>query len=192
MLFLLSCSKSNNQIESNTKLNDELVSEVISMNNVSAQKLSYSLLNKNERFFIWRNHFKNIVESGILTGEQAIIVKEFSTLLTDDVFDEKQGINFLNQSHVVELLYQAKKVFSPELMQVTFNEINPVSKDEIIALELSNSSGGGDYCNCSSESNYCFGRNPSCRSNGCINTTAGCGTLFIYSCNGQCTSLIPE
>jgi len=45
--------------------------------------------------------------------------------------------------------------------------------------------GANPYCKCSSKIDYCSGFGK-CTSGGCDGVD-GCGTLFLYQCNGQCT-----
>lgn len=40
-------------------------------------------------------------------------------------------------------------------------------------------------CNCSTRSDWCTPSNVYCESTSC-STTSGCGTMFVYDCNGRC------
>lgn len=49
-------------------------------------------------------------------------------------------------------------------------------------------SGGESKCHCSTNSDWCSG-SVDCQSTDCDEDTHGCGTLFVYSCDGRCNGI---
>lgn len=41
-------------------------------------------------------------------------------------------------------------------------------------------------CNCSKESDWCFGQQYACKAGSCDEASDGCGTLFVHACDGRC------
>lgn len=51
-------------------------------------------------------------------------------------------------------------------------------------------SGGESKCNCSTDSDWCStSTSIDCQDADCEDSTHGCGTLFVYSCNGRCNGI---
>ncbi len=50
-------------------------------------------------------------------------------------------------------------------------------------------SGGESRCNCSTSSDWCSGSVDCQSTNDCDDNNHGCGTLFVYSCDGRCNGI---
>ena len=139
-----------------------------------ARRDAFRAMTDEQRSEILRYHlFKELNEREgrrELSGTQHAIIAQTILLVTAD-FVAHHGAGTIDTLNV-----QIKEKFTGKDAREIFAQIGgpePVARRNHVATD----------CSCSRESDYC---SLSCAGNGCTTSDYGCGTLWVYSCNGLC------
>ncbi|MEZ0538371.1 bacteriocin fulvocin C-related protein [Fibrella arboris] len=166
-------------------INQELVKEVAAISERQVQKIAFTqMLTAQEKTFLFRKRITEKLQVLSLTTEQ----KEHLTLLLTNMTPEMYDFNSAaGRKAIVSLSAwtdRARTVFDKETLYDIVGSLSPKA-----------GGGGGSStnkmaeppsvnCGCATSSSYCgdgYDCNyiPSCNAR-------GCGTLFVYTCNGVC------
>jgi len=204
LLFMASCSK-NSQKPASQQINSDLVSEVENLGaKVSAQKLSYQLLNPDEKLALWQNQLDYYLSSDLNESQK------------DALRTLKAGIKreMFTQTHITDKSYDAfaqawynsaTKVFAKNVLNTIVSQIHTkeFALDYVSAINAANSGASSQLvinsltpmnekpkaCTCSTGSDYCS-QFYQCSSTffKCESSSMGCGFMLLYSCDGTCVS----
>ncbi|MDI9364602.1 MAG: bacteriocin fulvocin C-related protein [Flavobacterium sp.] len=200
---ILSCTKSDSDIQ---KVDENAISSVMQLKTVAQIKNAYALLNSSEKVELWNRHFNYFTQSQNLSKDQTnFIISLKKQWLKNDLFDKSStrlvdfnlalpGIKYKAQqlfgvSDTYTLLFDLtafKNKYAKQTLGLKQNQnetIEVYSDEEEPIGEI----GGSNGCKCSRTDPYCSaGR---CDDNGCNTSNMGCGTLWLFSCNGVCKFL---
>jgi len=198
--LFISCKKANNTTFQ--KVNEDAIMTVMQLKTNSQIKNAYTLLNSNEKLELWNRHFEYFINSKDLTEEQISFITSFKTnWLKKDVF-EKTSKTFkkFNQelpnikynslvlfgvSDTYTLLFDLTAFKNKYLKQKIIGEQNRnTEKDAHNQNGQSGVFGPSNDCKCSKTDPYCSVGD--CIDNGCNQSSFGCGTLWLFACNGVC------
>ena|SRR2546421_11136 len=125
-------------------------------------------LTSQQKSAVWRYHLRRETKQHPeLTTEQVAIIQEAFTLATADEFEQRSSLE--------SLTIEIHEAFSGALAREIFAQLGNSVKNHHAVDELG--------CDCSRTSDYC---STSCFGNGCAVADYGCGTFWVYSCDGLC------
>lgn len=185
------------------------------MNSESDRKLAYSLLNKNEKYSIWKSKMENLLNDDLLFGvkvklndNQRSLISEFNEILKPSLFSDEDNDRkeYIKNIYVPNFISRAKDVFDDKyLIGMIFYEITVTSSEK-----LKNSSINYDYqslinsfnsraddfiisetkdCNCQKDSFFscAWGQHETyCKKKKCKDSLDGCGFAGWYECEQIC------
>jgi hypothetical protein len=190
------CTKSSAPTEA---VDEAALSAVMSSTNNNQLVHAYALLRPVEKLELWSRHIKYFIQSHNLSSEQSAFVMDFKNQwVIKNMFEENSTV--LNKFTVAlpQIKYKAQSLLGvPDAFALLIDLFSdrghymtsvasglttssPVHKD--VQGNPGGDPGGGD-CHCSQTDPYC--NTGTCRDNGCT-TGSGCGTLWLYKCNGVC------
>lgn len=185
------------EILSNGEVDESAISSVMSSKISDQFKVAYSLLKSSEKLELWNRHIKYFIKSHDLTPEQLLFVMEFKNQwLSEGLFEESSPeLNKFTKS-LPEIKYQAQSILGiPDafslLMDLQSDSIYYAKASTLNANSFKITSASNKItifgsCGCSQADSYCNAGN--CRSANCVEGR-GCGTLFLFTCNGICSLL---
>lgn len=116
------------------------------------------------------------------------ILHEIRSLVSSELYTE-DGSELINE--IEELVEDAAEYFTADELFCIFATLDNV--DECLSASSANQRSPQQFsmCTCSTVSDYCsFWKSGWwCANSECTATTRGCGTLFLYGCNGDCTNI---
>jgi len=197
-IFLFIACSENDDLQQENVVDQEEVINLKFIQNIETsigeeQKILYSLLNKNEKAFVWNSKIDRLLQSDKLSNRQRSIIVEVQSLLTSQLFDEENANRNI-------LLKDIERWFK--------NHVNDFSRDEIYnyfgtidnGILTSTKLGSskilsdsivisGASCNCSSDILDCgfFGDCDNTISSGCSEELEGCGVFDLFPCRGGCS-----
>lgn len=189
-----SCTKST---ETNDTIDEAALSAVMSSKDFNQLKIGYALLKPAEKLEVWNRHIEYFIQSRDLTSEQLAFVHDFKrTWLKGNLFEEN-SITLKNFTLALpKIKYKAQSLLGvPDAFSLLIDlpsdkgyygysaATNRVAPNGVRA----NNAPPDNDCHCSRTDSYCNAG--TCRDNGCKTSGAGCGTLFLFSCNGICSLL---
>lgn len=184
-ISLFSCSNSDEtQTDSQSK-----ISQVLSEKDETSQRLMYGLLSKEEKFHIWDDKIKKIINSNTLSQEQLILMNDLQNQITPNLFDDSKANDereIFKNIYVKNFLEKASVIFSHEFIYENFFVISsrPVVL-EIVPIE--DNGGSKPPCGCNIGSIWSCAMSHPCKStNKCTTTMEGCGFATMFECNGNC------
>jgi hypothetical protein len=148
------------------------VRAVLDMPAVQDRKLAYSLLNKEEKSVIWRTHISTEMSKVAMTEDQREVAEDAVSFISSADFDETE---LVDSKVFKDLQDRVREKFDVPTRIKIFGNLGPMPKTE----------GPPPNCSCATQSNYCS-PNKFCGSAQCTTTPSGCGTFWLYSCDGQC------
>lgn len=192
-----SCTKSITQTD---VVDETALSAVMASKDYNQLKVNYALLKPSEKLEIWNRHIEYFIQSHDLSSEQLAFVHDFKkSWLVRNIFEEN-SIALKNFTLALpQIKYKAQSLLGvPDAFSLLIDlpsdqgyygysattvqaKTNGVRTNDVTPPPPDND------CHCSRSDSYCNAR--SCRDNGCKSSSAGCGTLFLFSCNGVCSLL---
>jgi len=169
-------------------VNLELVKEVESISEKQIQKIVFTeMLSKEEKVFIFKKRITEQMQQLSLSSEQ----KDHLELLVANMTPEMYVNSPLGRKRVDFLsnwTAKGKALFGEEALRNIVASLTPLEAGKKQVAPLKTSPSTGTNCNCATSSSYCgdgYGCTyiPSCN-------IQGCGTLFVYTCNGSCDRII--
>ena len=173
-VLCLSCNKNEEFKENEIQLSRAAIKMLLKEPDIHAQRNMYNLLSINEKATVWQEKFDSVI-AGNLNQQQYEFVSKVRAMIRPELFDKS--------SSAFHLFDQQEKMLHEEAVRIfgktgAFNLLASVNKNQYPP-------GAGD-CDCSTKSDWC----PSSSIAGCVRldckTTTGCGTLWSYTCNGDC------
>jgi hypothetical protein len=201
IFFLSACSKSASDLND---VDESAISSVMSMPNESQMRVAYELLKPNEKLVIWKRHIDFFLNEKQMTFEQRNFVQEFrNRWLVLGLFNGDNEVLNKYLKELPKIKEQAQLILGipdayallvdlPSDRRFYKNVANKflikstMSTSESQVEEPIDSFGDND-CKCSKTDSYCNAGN--CRDNGCKTSSMGCGTLWLFTCNGVCSLL---
>jgi hypothetical protein len=177
VLGFCSCSKKNDVNQNdNFGINEVAINQVLQAKNPSEQKSMYKLLNQYEKTEIWKRKYKSILSSKDLSSEQRNFIIKIQNLITPDIFSPS--------------VLLSKKSFDDTEIKALAIKLFGVSDAHSLLTSIVSTPFIQQYatlssdCGCSKDSDWCSGALV-CQNAGCA-SSGGCGTFWVYSCNGNC------
>jgi hypothetical protein len=164
------------------------------------RKQGYRALSSSMKASVWAHHLrKMLVEHPEFTPEQVGLIKEYLSLLTPEFFQVESLTPewwISVDAPLQQLGKRAKAIFDAETTRTMFADLAGRSvelpSDSVFAQTTTLSwpikkkiVPDTPYCECSTASDFCLS-GWKCVQGGCYFTSAGCGTLWAYSCTGLC------
>lgn len=181
IILITSCSKNEiSQVVDSKKISTEAIQQVLSSDNVESQKAMYRALNKYEKNEIWSQKFIKFLATQKLSISQRTFLNNIISDLQPDLFEE---------GTVVRLAFNEKEMRTTAISLFGMNDAVSL----LTSLVISDVSNGNtfvepgpsaDECKCNRDHDWCA-TYMYCRKRVC-DTGTGCGTLFLYTCNGLC------
>lgn len=149
-------------------------SEIKDVNN---QKVVYSLLNESEKFKIWNDKLETVLKNEKFNSKQKKLIldlkKELKTVVFSD--DDNAYKAYFKNIFVKNYLIELQVSFSRNEIENIFYNINSSERVD----------SGENGCNCNKGS--LFGCGDSCIASTCKSGTSGCGFMWSWECNGNCS-----
>jgi len=121
LIILFNCTNENvspvNNIEN---ISEQKINTILNMSSESDRRLAYDLLNKNEKFSIWKNKMESLINENKLFGvtinlteEQLKLISELNNNLEPYLFSKEQNDKkeFYKNVYVPKFIEKAKLVF---------------------------------------------------------------------------------
>lgn len=193
ILLITSCDKSN--LENDLPQDQTNINAVLALKNENAQKLAFTtILNPSEKLTLWKNKIEKDLNENNFSYNQKKIIKEMLSLLKINIFnnDKASLITYRNQ----EIIWRNKalKVFTEQELKSLFSSLNSYKSNtsnftiQSIKTNEIKTMAAGD-CVCNRVSDYCSSAEGDCVSSRCESQSGGCGTFFLYDCNGYCSNM---
>ena len=136
---------------------------------------------------LWRRHLEAYLDArSELTPRQTALVRELMSLASPGFFAKVSDAT--RRYEAVEdleaLVARTAQLFSTSERGTIFAEFGPPEAVTHARRPGLSAADFGD-CNCSVDSDYC-GSGSHCVRTGCPVTRLGCGTLWLYDCDGEC------
>ena len=213
VLFLSSCSKDRESkvtttavaTTTTTSIDQGLISEVESANDLFVQKLSFRLLNSAEKVMLWQKQLSYYANTNLNPAQktQLLLLADYISK-SPRIFDAGNDHSKLEQFSN-SWLATAKTLFPETLLNNIVSKIHTEQSckslvDSFNNLPIRNSHAltttsvtntdkpeVDNTCSCSTESDYCD-TYTQCGNGICVYTVGGgCGFLLTYNCDGKCT-----
>lgn len=127
-------------------------------------------ISNEQRSGLWRHQLRLALQRPLNTAQREIVERVIA-LATPDYFAQHQGDAVLDVDiHNSFTGDDAREIFAQ------------LGGPEVITRRHH----AAKACECSQESDYCA---LDCTGNGCSLSSYGCGTLWVYACNGLCRSV---
>jgi hypothetical protein len=147
---------------------------------MESQRVIFASKTPTEKSEIWKDKLYNNIKNSSFTKEQLNVLLELYQVITPELFmpnsKERIAFNDFNKKWMVK----ARSLFPYFVIKGIVTNLND---DNII-------DGPGNpnqNCNCSIESDWCSSSwKCSYPPDGCNSRALGCGTLWLYSCDGRC------
>ena len=191
-----SCVKT---LQTQSEIDEDALIAVMSFNDVSQMKNAYELLKPIEKLELWSRHIRFFIQSRDLTEEQKVFVLKFKEdWLKKELFENNSpSLNNFN-SALPKIKQNAQSILGvPDAYALLidlqayshFYRKNIISENytsnfPVNSLKVKDNTDQGSSCSCSTEDSYCNAG--TCRNRGCASSKRGCGTLFLYPCDGIC------
>ncbi len=194
-LLNYSCKKLDGKME---QVDEDAISNVLKIKSIQQMKNSYALLNSDEKLESWNRHFESFISSNDLTKDQLKFISNFKKQwLQKELFDktskriQKFNLEVPKIKHDAILLFGVKDTYllffdlrlhKKNSATLLYSRVGDLDVDIIDDDGVTTSD-----CKCSQSDPYCNVGN--CENNGCNSSNLGCGTLWLYSCDGVCKFL---
>lgn len=167
--------------------------------NAGDQKAAFLALSSNEKYLVWIQHLADFKKNIRLSDGQLNSINFVISQLSPSTFQENTAENIRFKSIEPDIHLRFRNLFGDALSKTILNSLQNIS---YLNLKKSVSSITPDValpvdCGCSTKSDYCSCPDnvapyhcPSCVAGGCNTSSAGCGTLWLYSCGGTCQGSI--
>lgn len=182
-ITLFSCKKNDSfqnelQNEGALKFESAALNEVVLAKSTQEQKQMYLALSAKEKLEIWIKKLQELLSSGKLNPEQKIFIENLLAMLTEELFEPGSEAQAAFNSETIK--QQGIELFGFDVAFAILGTLDPNEKK----LQIFSGASAED-CGCSTESDWCSG-DSKCSYLSCDGSLAGCGTLWLSSCNGLC------
>jgi len=189
LLLLVSCRKQSDPISSLNTASRKTDKNLLAKFPPQNQRLIYNLLTATEKSDLWAYHLVEGCAQINANKVQKQFIESLVSRFTADFFNQ----TILNEGYsIIKLSQEANKLFTKDEYVYLFFTLEANYK-----TFLTNYHREGDQeqdfgsldkskCGCSTKSDFCTGV-LHCAPADCITSSAGCGFLFFFSCNGICS-----
>jgi hypothetical protein len=174
--------KQESKKEAREKLGNELINQIYQMEDEEARKIAYSMLSNDDKLVYWLD----------LT-EFKINCFSFNASQRELLFSLREATVNSTMFNSVEL----QEIFRVEYLPRIARQIEEagISGDQMDKIFVSGSSTdiripGMNRMKCICNATSMFGCR-GCKSGGCIETSSGCGFVFWFRCDGDCSGMAP-
>jgi hypothetical protein len=190
--ILSSCSKSSTLSD---KVDEAALTAVMSSKDYGQLKVNYALLKPAEKMELWNRHIEYFINNRNLTSEQLSFVIDFKNKwVVKSLFEENSPILTDFTLALPQIKYKAQSLLGvPDAFSLLINVTSDKGyygyseSTNHVATNATRTTESSNDCSCSQTDSYC--NVGSCRDNGCTTSSLGCGTLFLFKCNGVCSLL---
>lgn len=172
IVLFSSCTKHEGHEKLSLNFKNPAINQVFMQENLQLQKIMYNSLSPNEKVELWSKKLDAVLDLRRFSKVQRKFIMEVKEILNPNLFEYGNINNFDDQ--IIK-----QKAF--ELFGVDESR-NILSSLSINNPELNFAQPTAD-CICSVESSWCG--NIACGYDFC-KEGSGCGTLFLYTCDGKC------
>lgn len=184
-LLSYSCKKLDDK---SNKVNEDAISTVANARTEGEMRNSYALLNSEEKLAIWDLHFESYVSEHNLTQDQLNFISNFrQQWLQIDLFDRTSDLFNNFNSQLPDIKHNAVTLFGVDDTYSLLFNLDLARRATQLQIALDDPGLSDNDCHCSKTDPYC--NVGSCVSNGCKESSWQCGTLWMFSCNGNCKFL---
>lgn len=201
VIFLFSCDKTFDDYQQlkTESVNTNVINQLLSLKNEENQRVAFNNLNESERLFLWKTRFENYLNNNVVTDEQGKFLKNIIATLPQNVFSSKAKTDNAVISKMDQLRIDFINMFGHKIAKLLLTHISDKHETTETVGNDKGEIGPNTMmpdCSCSSVSDWCDCSHPMqcyyCGSAFCSNTEYGCGTFWMYRCNGQCRQMYPQ
>ena len=161
-----------------------IVRQDIIIYDVQMQKEIFRRLPAERKSFVWREKFQSFQNSRNLSNKQVTFVESLIEITSPAFFD--RAIDETLNKELKKLITEGLNYFDDRKLLLIMTELG----DEI-SIKTSRAIGGGFNvsCECSLASDWCdfLGSSRSKCGGDCVSVSSGgCGTFWVYDCDGRC------
>jgi hypothetical protein len=162
-----------------SRVNQSKIDNVKSLQGES-QRLAYGMLNSSEKYFVWDQHLRDILNEVTLTQQQTALIHELKNLNSETLFrSTNANAQELTSNIIGSWLPKAEGHFSKDQIQIIAYKIHPNPKVTFYSQI--------PPCGCHQDSAYSCGMFEYCKGGQLCNPADdGCGFFWLQSCNGMC------
>jgi hypothetical protein len=181
--LMFSCTK-----ENSTTVNIEKVNEVlVSKKDPSNKSALFSILNENEKAYLWKTHLEKFLLVSSLNESQKDLLQEAIAFLTPSIFLKSNSEKLTGE--LAELEFKARRTFSTRNYYIIFElwDSSPDQIDKEISSLPAPGDLGGCYCRSDGWCHLYTGSDlAGCLWNICTPSSGGCGLFGWHDCKGRC------
>jgi len=204
LLMFSSCTQTNDLFENKMNIsNNELFSKVVSLNDLTEQKLVFRTLSSFEKFMFWKAKFNLLIDNNEFNVKQLNFINQFINLLSENKFEkgsneyevfknyelaeiEKKGSELFNKEQLYYIFYSFE---NPENLNENKIKYRIKKKNKLQASKVI------PECDCTTTCRRITGVSlfgisweiGKCDTGpGCVDDGWGCGALGLWGCNGGC------
>lgn len=173
-------------VQNSNRLNDVSWAEIKNVQSIEVRRKMFNSLTENAKARVWKEKLDALVARPQYNAQQKEYFQKIKNVISEELYND----DFLNENNpahaiIADLRQEGTSIFPIGLLFKIIGDIGDVPGGIIGGGNV-----GGDSCSCSTSSDWCgaFGDPVSfCDPNACnLSTRRGCGTLFLYSCKGDC------
>ncbi|MEO7311173.1 MAG: bacteriocin fulvocin C-related protein [Chitinophagaceae bacterium] len=199
-LALVSCRKNSDSVE----FTSGKLKEILTMDNVMAQRSAYTMLTPDEKAVIWKMHLSDQLKKYNGHKEKQNYINSVIGLVRRNMFDPREKQQF--EGYFAECRYIANQLFTQVENYFLFYSLgidnSPIERNSDVAMNSIHTigdsailNGSGKSCSCNAgQINTCTQRFLGgfiycAKNNICIMSTSGCGWFWVNECNGECKTV---
>ncbi|WP_343319988.1 bacteriocin fulvocin C-related protein [Sphingobacterium multivorum] len=189
ILFLGSCSKESQSIQTTDESNSNLTKAMMSLKTSDARKASFAdQLSNEEKISFVENRLNSVILELELDENQIHLINELKPFLKPELYIRGSKLNQDAIEFTIRWGERAIKLFSKEQLAYifsfkTFDEFKQAATNVNIK---STTRAGVEDCDCSTQSDWCSA-GTECGGPACGFQSYACGTLYLWHCDGLCT-----
>jgi len=182
MPLFISCTKEKSVDKTPNQI--EAIKQVLSIQDISQQRVAYALLSVNQKKDIWLDRLNKIIKTNNLSDKQILFLKQEIDNLSPEMFIQNsiENIEF-KESVKKRIKNEAISLFGFSNAQLYFTTLTSIDSNK--ENHFTTTSLQPSDCECSTSSDFC-NSSYKCKVIGCTQIS-GCGFLWQYTCNGWCT-----
>ncbi len=141
----------------------------------TTQRLIFSSTSNYNKFKIVKEKYNQLIIHGNFNSGQFKLVQDVFDFVTPELYE---GLTQTNHIAVQEFKIRAQEIFNDGETYMILADLDNIYVGA--AAEI-------DACGCSTDSDWCdFPVVAGGCTGGCNYSSSGCGTLFLYTCDGDC------
>jgi hypothetical protein len=169
---------------SNKRLNITELMEIAKIEDEEARRTAYSLLNLPERLNYWDYLISYKIGNGKYSENQKQLLTDIKESVVKPNMFANKNLQEIFRTQYLPLIANQMKVAG-----LTGGDVDEIFVSGSITNMRTLPGSYKPKCVCSTTS--MFGCS-SCKSTECVETSAGCGFVFWFKCDGECGNLMPQ